>query len=103
MELPAAMAQQIKSTPLTAKESLVAEYILNHFSSVCYVSTSELARILHVSDATVSRTSKALGYASFLALQKEVRDFVLERADYPKRGFLPHFERLQTHRSLDVK
>ena len=103
MELPAAMAQRIKSTPLTAKESLVAEYILNHFSSVCYVSTSELARILHVSDTTVSRTSKALGYASFLALQKEVRDFVLERADYPKRGFLPPFERLQTHRSLDVK
>ena len=57
MELPAAFSQRIKSTPLTAKEALVAEYILNNFLSVCYVSTSELARILGVSDATVSRTS----------------------------------------------
>lgn len=103
MELPATIAQRIKAKPLTAKESLVAEYILNHFNSVCYVSTSELARILHVSDATVSRTSKALGYPSFLALQKEVRSFVLERADYPQRGFFPPAERLQTHQSLDGK
>ena len=63
---PAAFSQRIKSTPLTAKEALVAEYILNNFLSVCYVSTSELARILGVSDATVSRTSKVLGYRSFL-------------------------------------
>lgn len=37
MELPAAFSQRIKSTPLTAKEALVAEYILNNFLSVCYV------------------------------------------------------------------
>ena len=76
MELPAAFSQRIKSTPLTAKEALVAEYILNNFLSVCYVSTSELARILGVSDATVSRTSKVLGYRSFLDLQKEIQSFV---------------------------
>lgn len=35
MELPAAFSQRIKSTPLTAKEALVAEYILNNFLSVC--------------------------------------------------------------------
>ena len=86
MELPAAFSQRIKSTPLTAKEALVAEYILNNFLSVCYVSTSELARILGVSDATVSRTSKVLGYRSFLDLQKEIQSFVSQKADYAQRG-----------------
>ena len=61
MELPAAFSQRIKSTPLTAKEALVAEYILNNFLSVCYVSTSELARILGVSDATVSPYQQSAG------------------------------------------
>lgn len=103
MELPAAFSQRIKSTPLTAKEALVAEYILNNFLSVCYVSTSELARILGVSDATVSRTSKVLGYRSFLDLQKEIQSFVSQKADYTQRGFFPPIERLHTHQSLDAK
>ena len=103
MELPAAFSQRIKSTPLTAKEALVAEYILNNFLSVCYVSTSELARILGVSDATVSRTSKVLGYRSFLDLQKEIQSFVSQKADYAQRGFFPPIERLHTHQSLDAK
>lgn len=102
MELPAAFSQRIKSTPLTAKEALVAEYILNNFLSVCYVSTSELARILGVSDATVSRTSKVLGYRSFLDLQKEIQSFVSQKADYAQRGFFPPIERLHTHQSLDA-
>lgn len=79
MELPAAFSQRIKSTPLTAKEALVAEYILNNFLSVCYVSTSELARILGVSDATVSRTSKVLGYRSFWTFRRRYNPLSLRK------------------------
>lgn len=94
-------AQKIQDVQLTAKEQLVANYILDHFSTVCYVSASELARILKVSDATVNRTSRDLGYGSFLHLQEELRSFTADQAQYAQRILIAPFERLQFHKNTD--
>ena len=53
MDAMSAFSQRVHAARLTKKEAAVADYNLNNFSAVCYMSTGELGRNLGVSDATV--------------------------------------------------
>lgn len=103
MESISSFAQRIPDARLTAKEAVVADYILNHFSTVSYISASELARQLGLSDATVNRTCKDLGYHSFAQLQEELRHFTTDQAEYARRVLTSPFERLQKHKTDNLE
>lgn len=95
MESIASFTQAAQQTKLTPKERLVVDYIINNLSAVCYLSTGELAHILGVSDTTVIRTSRALGYSSFLELQEQLRACLMQSIEDARRIFTSPFERLQ--------
>ncbi|SEF82343.1 transcriptional regulator, RpiR family [Marinobacterium lutimaris] len=50
---------------LTPSERLLADFILAHPQDLALFNTAELARMCHVSKATVSRLFKRLGFSSF--------------------------------------
>lgn len=50
---------------LTSKETRLAQYILTHYEEVLYYNVSELAKNANVSDATVVRFCKSVGYRGF--------------------------------------
>ena len=103
MDAMSAFSQRVHAARLTKKEAAVADYILNNFSAVCYMSTGELGRNLGVSDATVIRTCRALGYTSFLELQEELRSQLTRDAENAQRIFSSPMERMQTSRSGDAR
>lgn len=103
MDAMSAFSQRVHAARLTKKEAAVADYILNNFSAVCYMSTGELGRNLGVSDATVIRTCRALGYTSFLELQEELRSQLTRDAENAQRIFSSPMERMQTSRSGDTR
>ena len=56
---------------LTSSEETIALYISNHLEEVSHMTSSQLAEITGVAQATVVRFSQKMGYASF---KKMIRD-----------------------------
>ena len=67
------MRKRIESTILTKKGSIVAQYILDNMSTVAYLPATSLAKLIGVSDVTIHRLSKQLGYESFSELQSDLQ------------------------------
>ncbi|EMI12851.1 MurR/RpiR family transcriptional regulator [Bacillus sp. S2(2019)] len=64
----------ISNTKLTKKEEEIAEYILNNVREACLVTSIELAHRLKVSNATVVRFPKKLGFSGYSDFQKYLRE-----------------------------
>lgn len=65
--------ERLKGCRLTAKETLVLEYFMNHQRTACFQSAEETARCLKVSPATVVRLSARLGFDTFTAFKKQLQ------------------------------
>ncbi|MFM1654724.1 MurR/RpiR family transcriptional regulator [Brevibacillus sp. B_LB10_24] len=68
----------ISNSQLTKKEDLVAEYILDNLTDACFITSTELANRLHVSNATIIRFSRKLGFAGYSDFQKYLRELCYE-------------------------
>lgn len=64
---------RIKSKRLTQVEQVVAEYILHNFHTVGFMTTTDIANELNISDASVFRTARSLGYNGFEELKTEIK------------------------------
>lgn len=78
-ELP--LKKKIESTVLTKKASIVAQYILDNQSTVAYMPASKLAHELGVSDSTIHRLTKQLGYENFGDMQKELQEAIIRQLE----------------------
>lgn len=58
---------------LSAKEQLVAKYVLDHYQQSMMLSSTELSEFAHVSDTTVVRFAKALGFSGFLEYRNTIK------------------------------
>jgi DNA-binding MurR/RpiR family transcriptional regulator len=71
----------IHSSSLTKAEMMIAEYILNNSGSACFMTSTQIAEEAGVSESTVIRFSRKLGYDGFMTfrrdLQKGYQDKVL--------------------------
>lgn len=63
----------------SANQRLLAKYVQSHYQAVAFSTANELARQAGVSEATIVRFAKALGFKGYPDFQKEVRRLV--RAD----------------------
>jgi DNA-binding MurR/RpiR family transcriptional regulator len=63
----------------SANQRVLAKYVQSHYQSVAFSTVNQLAQASGVSEATVVRFAKALGFKGYPAFQKEVRRLV--RAD----------------------
>ena len=64
---------------LTKKEKLIAEFVLDHFAESCFITSTEIAKRLHVSDSSVIRFTRTLGFSGFMEFQKSIRKTYTER------------------------
>lgn len=60
----------------------VASYMLDHYSNAALLSSTEVAEKVGVSDTTVVRFSKALGYSGYTEFKKHLRSSVYESNMY---------------------
>lgn len=64
------LEDRIKSTQLTKVEQLIANYFLEHRESLYFMTSKDIARELRVSDTSVIRLCRTLGYDGFRELQR---------------------------------
>lgn len=93
---------RVSNAELTKKESLVAQYLLDNRTKAGFMTASGIARELDVSDVTVIRFSRKLGYTGFTDLLEALQGEILEQLDLSDRHVLIPQNRLD-HAMEDSK
>lgn len=70
---------------LTVAQSKILEYLLENLDDIAYMSSSELAGKLALSNATVVRFSQHMGFKGYLDLQRHIRQEIKARLNVPDR------------------
>lgn len=84
----------LKNATLTKTGKKIAEYILDHDTEACFMTSTDLAAKLHVSEASVIRFSRALGFTGYMDFQKNLRQYYTEKINRVSNSItIPH-ERL---------
>ena len=63
----------IHSSSLTKTQKMIARYFLDNYSDACFMTSTEIAQELGVSESSVIRFSRSLGFSGFMDFQKELR------------------------------
>lgn len=63
----------IHNSTLTKTQKMIAKYILDNYSDACFMTSTEIATELGVSESSVIRFSRSLGFSGFMDFQKELR------------------------------
>jgi DNA-binding MurR/RpiR family transcriptional regulator len=71
--------ERIKNASLTKTERLIAEYILHNYSTVGFMTSTDIAATLGVSDSSIIRLSRSLGYSGFNDLKTEIKSIMSEQ------------------------
>ena len=64
---------QLMGVKLTKKEKLIADFILDNFAEACFITSTEIAKRIQVSDSSVIRFTRTLGYSCFMEFQRTLR------------------------------
>lgn len=67
------VSELIHSSTLTKTQKMIAKYILDNYSDACFMTSTEIATELGVSESSVIRFSRSLGFNGFMDFQKELR------------------------------
>lgn len=87
------LENKIKKANLTKNEKKIAEYIMANYAEICFTTATEIANNLGLSDSTVIRFAKKLGYAGFPQLQKDAQQ-ELEKNIIQTSNFITPAEKL---------
>lgn len=63
----------IHNASLTKTQQMIAEYILDNSADACFMTSTEIAAKLGVSESSVIRFSRSLGFSGFMDFQKSLR------------------------------
>lgn len=74
------LAERIKSVALTKKQKQIAEYFIQNQDRLGNLSSIEAAKEIGVSDASIIRFSRAIGFDGFADLKKQIYDMLVENA-----------------------
>ena len=67
------LQQRIQSADLTRTEKRIADYFLDHSESLYFMTARDIAQELGVSDTSIIRLCRTLGYRGFRELQESQR------------------------------
>jgi len=81
--------ERIKETKLTKTNRKIAEYCLNNRHTVAFLSSAELADRIGVSDVSIVRFARALGYSGFVDLKRAWQDELCQSIDSDANVFPP--------------
>lgn len=73
--------ERVKRTKLTKSNRLIAEYCLNNQSAVAFQSAADLASCVGVSDVSIIRFARALGYEGFVDLKRAWQDELCQHVE----------------------
>ena len=63
----------VRNAELTKTQKVIAGFILDHSSDACFMTSTEIAARLGVSESSVIRFSRSLGFQGFMDFQKTLR------------------------------
>lgn len=86
---------QLVGVKLTKKEKLIAEFVLDNFAEACFITSTEIARRLKISDSSVIRFTRTLGYTGFMDFQKAIRKTYTERINSVSESITVPSERMK--------
>lgn len=64
------LRETIHNANLTKTQKMIAKYILDNSADACFMTSTEIALKLGVSESSVVRFSRSLGYSGFMDFQK---------------------------------
>ena len=89
------LRNQMKGVRLTKKEKLIAEFVLDHFAEACFITSTDMAKKLHVSDSSVIRFTRTLGYSGFMDFQRSIRKTYTDKINSLSETIIVPSERLK--------
>ena len=89
------LRESMKRAKLTKTSRLIGEYMLDHETDACFMTSTEIAAELDVSEASVIRFARALGYSGYMDFQKSLRKSHTERLGRISSAVAVPYERLQ--------
>lgn len=89
------LREVMKRAKLTKTSRIIGEYILDNETDACFMTSTEIAEKLEVSEASVIRFARALGYTGFMDFQKSLRKSHAERLGRISSAVAVPYERLQ--------
>lgn len=85
----------MKQGTLTKTSRIIGEYILDNETDACFMTSTEIAGALDVSEASVIRFARALGFSGYMDFQKSLRKAHTERLGRISSAVAVPYERLQ--------
>ena len=67
------LRETIHNATLTKTQKLIAKYVLDNSADACFMTSTDIADTLGVSESSVVRFSRSLGYSGFMEFQKSLR------------------------------
>lgn len=88
------LEDKIKNAKLTKTERIIAEFILNNKNNICFLTATDIAKHTGISDSSVIRMCRALGYKGYTDLQQAMQKQVLQQMDSRQDALLSPLEKL---------
>lgn len=89
------LKDSLKSTKLTKTGRLVAEFVIDNMGEACFMTSTDIAVKLNVSESSVIRFARALGFSGFMDFQKGLRKSYTENAYSVSSNITVPYERLK--------
>lgn len=67
------LRENINNAKLTKTQKMIATFILDNSADACFMTSTEIAESLGVSESSVIRFSRSLGYSGFMEFQRQLR------------------------------
>ncbi len=67
------LRETIHNATLTKTQKIIAKYVLDNSADACFMTSTEIALKIGVSESSVIRFSRSLGYSGFVDFQKALR------------------------------
>lgn len=74
------LSERIKSLELTKKQKVIAEYFIQNQERLGSLTSMEVAKEIGVSDASVIRFSRLIGFAGYADLKNHIYEMLVEQA-----------------------
>ena len=73
------LRELINKTPLTKTQKMIAQYILDNSADACFMTSTEIALKLGVSESSVIRFSRSLGFSGFMISRRACAEITRTR------------------------
>ena len=74
------LAERIKNTELTKKQRIIGDYFIKNQERIGNLSALDIASEIGVSDASIIRFSKAIGFEGYADLKNKIYDMLVENS-----------------------